>query len=107
MHTILRVTMTDMSMANSAIEDGRLQRIFQKISKTFSPEGTFFYSEQGYRAALMIFDLKDSSLIPQLAEPFFNELNAKVEIFPAMNENELNKGLEIWSKESVSYNSLS
>lgn len=107
MHTLLRVTMTDMISANAAINEGRLEKIIQQVSKTISPESTFFYSENGYRAALMVFDLKDSSLIPQIAEPFFLGLNAKVEFLPAMNVEELSKGLASWGKQASNYSSLS
>lgn len=99
--------MTDCEAANSAISEGRLQAIFQKVSSIIKPETSFFYSEQGYRAGLFIFDMKDVSQIPQIAEPFFNELNAKVEFFPAMNQQELARGLEMWNKEAPGYSTLS
>jgi hypothetical protein len=40
-----------------------------------------------------VFDLPDESDIPSFAEPFFMELNAGVEIAPAMNGDDLQKGL--------------
>lgn len=107
MHTILRVTMTDVSAANAAIDDGRLEKIFQMITKKIHPESSFFYSDQGYRTALYIFDMKDASQIPQIVEPFFTGLNAKVELFPAMNADELNRGLTAWNKEAPNFISLS
>ena len=107
MHTLLKVVMNDVPTANAAIADGRLEKIFQSVSKIISPEHSYFYSDQGYRCALMIFDMKDSSQIPQIAEPFFNELNAKVEIIPTMNAHELNIGLDVWKKQAPNYSSLS
>ncbi len=41
----------------------------------------------------MIVDLKDSSEIPIIAEPFFSRLNAAVELLRVMNAEELKKGL--------------
>jgi len=41
----------------------------------------------------MIVDLKDSSEIAVIAEPFFSRLNAAVEILPVMNADDLKKGL--------------
>lgn len=106
MHTLLKVTMKDTVAANDAISEGRLQKIVQQVSKTISPETSFFTAEQGYRTAMFIFDLKDASLIPTIAEPFFTELNAKVEFFPGMNMMELGKGLEAWNKQAALYENL-
>lgn len=100
MHTLLKVTMVDVDAANHAISEGKLQKIIQQVSKTISPETVFFTAEQGYRTGIFIFDLKDASLIPSIAEPFFTELNAKVEFYPGMNLNELGKGLDDWSKKA-------
>lgn len=100
MHTLLRVTMNDVSTANNAIKDGRLQKVIQDVSKMIKPEGSYFYSDQGYRCGLFIFDLKDVSQIPSICEPFFIELNAKVEFMPAMDANELASGLSNWQKQS-------
>ena len=41
----------------------------------------------------MFFDLADPSDIPPIAEPLFQELNATVEFFPAMNGDDLGAGL--------------
>jgi hypothetical protein len=107
MHTLLKVTMKDMEAANSAISEGRLQKIIQQVSKIISPETSFFTAENGYRTGIFIFDLKDASIIPMIAEPFFTELNAKVEFFPGMDVTELGRGLEAWSKQAPTYTSLS
>ena len=107
MHTILRVTMSDVSMANQAIESGRLGQIIQKISELIKPESIFFYSEHGHRAGIFIFNMTDASMIPLIAEPFFTELNARVEFLPAMDAKELAKGLDSWSKQAPTLQSLS
>lgn len=101
MHTILRVTMTDVEAANEAINNGRLQQIIQATEKLIKPESSFFYSDGGYRSGLFVFDMKDASMIPQIAEPLFTELNAKVEFLPTMNSEELGRGLEMWKKKST------
>lgn len=99
--------MTDVYRANSAITEGRLESIIKQVSDLIKPECSFYYSEQGYRAGLFVFDLKDTSMIPQIAEPFFIHLNAKVEFIPAMDSKELSKGLESWQKQSASQQTLS
>ncbi len=58
------------------------------------PEATFFVTEGGRRTGLFFFDMKDSSLLPSLAEPFFLNLNASVEVTPAMNADNLKAGLK-------------
>ena len=40
----------------------------------------------------MVFDLPDTSGIPSFAEPFFSELNASLDLAPAMNVDDLQKG---------------
>lgn len=51
--------------------------------------------------------MNDASMIPLIAEPLFNEFNAKVEFLPGMNPAELAKGLEAWKQKSPSFTSLS
>jgi hypothetical protein len=52
-----------------------------------------FTTFDGQRNAFMVFDLPDASDIPSFAEPFFMELNAGVDIAPALNGDDLQKGL--------------
>ncbi len=42
---------------------------------------------------LLFLDLADPSQIPVLAEPFFMSFNAEVDLYPAMNAEDLGKGL--------------
>jgi len=53
----------------------------------------YFTAFDGHRTAIMVFDLPDASDMPPFAEPFFRELNADVQIAPAMNGDDLQKGL--------------
>ena len=41
----------------------------------------------------MFFDMADSSDLPIVAEPLFMALNAEIEVQPAMNLEDLNRGL--------------
>ena len=41
----------------------------------------------------MVFDMKDTSQIPAIAEPLFTELDAGVSCTPVMNIDDLRKGL--------------
>lgn len=106
MHTLLKVSMVDVEAANEAIETGKLQKIVEKVSSVIKPEFTFFTADQGYRTGIMVFDLKDVSLIPTIAEPFFMGLNAKVEFLPGMTLDELSKGLNDWNKVAPTYEAM-
>ena len=93
MRTLLKVTMP-VEPANKAIKDGSLPKIVQSLTESLRPEAAYFYAEGGKRTALMVFDLKDPSQIPSVAEPLFMQLNAGVELFPVMNTEDLKAGLE-------------
>lgn len=93
MRTLMKVTMSDMYTANAAITSGKMQEIIQKITFLISPQCQFFYSENGFRAMLFAFDMKNASMIPQISEPIFLGLNAKVEFYPCMDPSDLALGL--------------
>ncbi|SHN43131.1 hypothetical protein [Chitinophaga sp. CF418] len=97
MRTMLRVTM-DVIASNKAIKDGTLSEIINSTMDRTHPEATYFTAIDGCRACIMVFDLHDPSDIPSIAEPFFVNLNAKVEFSPVMNAEDLKKGLEISAK---------
>jgi hypothetical protein len=78
---------------NVALKEGRLQKTVLATVDQFRPEASYFYPANGKRHALMVFDLKDSSHIPLVAERFFEELSAEVTITPVMNLEDLQKGL--------------
>ena len=93
MRTMLRITIP-VDTGNEAIQDGTIQKVVSETLERLRPEAAYFLAEQGDRAAMFVFDLKDSSDIPSIAEPFFARLNASVEFTPVMNADDLKKGLE-------------
>ena len=99
MRTLLKVSMP-VEPANKAIKDGDLPKLFQRVADQLRPEACYFYAENGKRTALMVFDLKEPAQIPLVAEQFFNELNASVELSPVMNIEEVKKGLEKYQREA-------
>jgi len=92
MRTLLRVT-PDVDAANKAIKDGSMPKIIEAAMDKLKPEAAYFHANDGHRSFFMVFDMKDASEIPVLAEPFFMKLNAKVELCPVMNAEDLKKGL--------------
>jgi hypothetical protein len=80
---------------NQAIKDGSLQKALEAIMSKLKPEAAYFFPDHGLRSAMMIFDMKDASEIPAIAEPLFAGLNARLQLQPVMNADDLKKGLDI------------
>ncbi len=76
---------------NAAIGDGTLPKTIDSILGELKPEAAYFAEENGNRTGFIFFDLKDTSQIPAIAEPWFLAFNARVELHPAMNLEDLKK----------------
>jgi hypothetical protein len=92
MRVIARISVP-VESGNSAIKDGTLGAVMENAAAQWNPEAMYFTAFDGLRTAFMVFDLPDPSDIPVFAEPFFRKLNADVNIAPAMNREDLGKGL--------------
>ena len=97
MRTLLKVTM-DVAASNKAINDGSLPKIMESTLAKLKPEASYFYTINGKRGCIMVFDMKDAADIPLIVEPFFMSMNAEVELTPVMNADDLRKGLAAWMK---------
>jgi hypothetical protein len=75
---------------NQGIMNGTLPTTIEAILAEQNPEAVYFYEEDGKRTGLVVLDIKDSSQIPAIAEPWFLAFNARVEFHPAMNLQDLN-----------------
>ncbi len=93
MRTMLKVSL-EVEAGNEAIQSGRLGEIIGMVSERIKPEASYFFTEQGQRTALFVFDMKDQSQIPPIAEIFFTELKAEVQFTPVMNKEDLQSGLQ-------------
>jgi hypothetical protein len=93
MRTPMKVTVP-VEMGSKTIKDGTLPKTVQALTDAFKPEASYFYTEAGKRSMLFVLDMKDASQIPEIAEPFFMNLNADVQFFPAMNAADLKSGLQ-------------
>lgn len=93
MRTLLKATL-EVTTTNKAITDGSMAKLIQTTMEKIKPESAYFTTIDGCRTCLMVFDMKDPSEMPVIAEPFFMQLNAKVEFSPVMNPEDLKKGLE-------------
>jgi hypothetical protein len=79
---------------NHAARTGAFGPTFQKTLAALKPEAAYFTSgATGERGGFIVFDLKDTSDIPAVAEPFFLAFNAKVNFVPVMNAEDLTKAI--------------
>ncbi|MFE9836315.1 hypothetical protein ACFYP4_14465 [Streptomyces sp. NPDC005551] len=92
MRVMLKATM-DTDKANEALTSGKMPQLLQETMEHLRPEAAYFGPEGGCRTCYLVFDMTDSSQLPPVSETFFTQLNAKVEIFPVMNADDLHKGL--------------
>jgi hypothetical protein len=79
---------------NKGIKEGMLPKTVTEFVDRVKPESCYFSTEAGKRTAYLIFDLKDPTMIPSIAEPFFMSLNASIEMTPVMNLEDLKTGVE-------------
>jgi hypothetical protein len=78
---------------NKGIKEGILPKTVAAFVEHMKPESCYFYPECGRRTCLFFFDLADATMIPTAAEPFFENLNAAIELTPIMNLEDMKTGL--------------
>ncbi|MGY9074413.1 MAG: hypothetical protein ACKVHU_15860 [Acidimicrobiales bacterium] len=78
---------------NTGLSDGTMPAAFQEVMAMVKPEAVYIGPDEGQRCVMMFFDLKDSSDIPAITEPFFRKMNASVELLPVMNQDDLAAGM--------------
>lgn len=79
---------------NETIKNEVLPKTFGEFIDKMTPEAAYFIAEKGNRTGLLFFDLKDASDIPSVAEPFFLNLNASIELTPVMDANDMRNGVQ-------------
>ena len=79
--------------ANKAVDDGSAQRILKASLEALRPEGVYFYPAEEGRIITMFIDVKESSDMPLIGEPFFRGLSARVTFTPVMNLPDFMAGL--------------
>ena len=92
MRTLCKITMPAAG-ANRAVRDGLLPKLLEQTIATLKPEAAYFTGVNGERTAMFVFDMKSSAEMPVIAEPFFMQLDARVEFTPVMNFEDLKTGL--------------
>ncbi len=85
---------------NRGIKGGILPKTVMEFVEKMKPEACYFTPEGGKRAAFFFFDLADPTMLPSAVEPFFMNLNAGIEVSPAMNLDDMKAGVEKAMKRS-------
>ena len=89
MRMLLRVSIP-VEAGNAAAKAGTLGPTIERILADLKPEAAYFFADDnGQRAGSIVFDMKDTSQIPAVAEPWFFAFNAKISIRPIMNPKDL------------------
>lgn len=75
---------------NAAARSGSLGAKVKGILDELKPEAAYFVAnEYGQRCGYIVFDMKETSQIPSIAEPWFLAFNASITLTPAMNPQDL------------------
>ena len=91
MRMLLRVSIP-VEAGNAAAKAGTLGSTIEEILADLKPEAAYFLADDsGNRSGSIVFDMKDTSQIPAVAEPWFLAFNAKLSFRPIMNPQDLAK----------------
>jgi hypothetical protein len=89
MRMLLRVSIP-VEAGNAAAKAGTLGSTIERILADLKPEAVYFFADdEGQRCGSIVLDMKDTSQIPAIAEPWFLAFNAKVSLRPIMNQQDL------------------
>jgi hypothetical protein len=100
---LLRVSIP-VEAGNAAAKAGTLGSTVERIIADLKPEAAYFLADdEGQRSCSIVFDLKDPSQIPAIAEPWFLAFKAKVSLRPVMNSQDLAKAGSSISKAAEQY----
>jgi hypothetical protein len=78
---------------NAGVKSGELPKVIAEFMQRQKPEAAYFTVTDGCRSMIAVIDVKSSSEVPALCEPFFLAFNASIDLTPCMSYEELGQGL--------------
>ena len=78
---------------NQALKDASIAKIIQATAERWKPEATYLGPFDGRRTLFIVFDLANPSDIFAFTEPWFQGVNAAVEINPVMSVDDVQEEL--------------
>lgn len=78
---------------NTGIRTGKVEKVFRQLMEDVKPEAFYLHAAGGDRGGFFVVDMQESSQIADIAERLFFGLDAKIELVPVMNTEDLQKGL--------------
>jgi hypothetical protein len=79
---------------NKMVKDPKfIQNLEQYINKV-KPEASYFFEADGNRVCAFVLNIDSVDMIPTIAEPLFQEMDANVELHPVMSLDDLKKAIQ-------------
>jgi hypothetical protein len=90
---VLVRAMIPTTAGNKVLKDPNFMKNLEDYIHKFNCEAAYFFPLNGNRTMAFVLDLPSQDMLPAVAEPLFQNFEANVEIHPAMNLDDLKKGI--------------